>query len=135
MTKGSAPRPITLLHLSDLQFGCHHRFGRLGAAEEHPDAAFDTLLARLQQDLRDLVDGQGQPLRPDLVLLTGDLAEWGRKSEMEDVLRFTRALAETLALPPERLVIVPGNHDINRSLCEAYFARCQGEETEPQYPY
>jgi WD40 repeat protein len=133
MTKG--PEPITLLHLSDLQFGRHHRFGRLGAAEAHPDAAFDTLLARLQQDLRDLVDEHGQPLRPELVLLTGDLAEWGRKSEMEDVLRFTRALAEALALPPERLVIIPGNHDINRNLCEAYFAQCKGEETEPRPPY
>jgi 3',5'-cyclic AMP phosphodiesterase CpdA len=119
MTKGPAPRPITLLHLSDLQFGRHHRFGRLCAAEEHPGTAFDTLLARLQQDLRDLVDEQGQPLRPELVLLTGDLAEWGRKSEFEDVLRFTRALTEALALPRERLVIIPGNHDINRSLCEA----------------
>ncbi len=135
MTKVPAPRPITLLHLSDLQFGRHHRFGRLGAVDEHPDAAFDTLLARLQQDLRDLADEQGQPLRPELVLLTGDLAEWGRKSEMEDVLRFTRSLAESLALPPERLVIIPGNHDINRSLCEAYFAQCKGEEIEPRPPY
>lgn len=135
MTKVPAPRPITLLHLSDLQFGRHHRFGRLGAADEHPDAAFDTLLARLQQDLRDLTDEQGQPLRPELVLCTGDLAEWGRKSEMEDVLRFTRSLAEALALPPERLVIIPGNHDINRSLCEAYFAQCKGEEIEPRPPY
>jgi WD40 repeat protein/3',5'-cyclic AMP phosphodiesterase CpdA len=141
MTKG--PRPITLLHLSDLQFGRHHRFGRLGAprqqsdqpSEESPDAAFDSLFARLQQDLRDLEDADGQRLAPDLVLLTGDLAEWGRKSEFEDVLRFTRALAALLTLPPERLVIVPGNHDINRALCRAYFDQCEGEETQPRPPY
>jgi 3',5'-cyclic AMP phosphodiesterase CpdA len=33
------------------------------------------------------------------------------------------------------VVIVPGNHDINRKLCEAYFAQCEGEEQKPVAPY
>jgi len=39
------PTPITILHVSDLQFGHKHQFGRLALGD--PDAAFDTLLARL----------------------------------------------------------------------------------------
>jgi calcineurin-like phosphoesterase family protein len=128
-------RSITLLHLSDLQFGRYHRFGRLGATGDDPDAAFDTLFARLEQDLRGLKDGAGQLVKPDLAVLTGDLAEWGRKSEFEDILRFARSLAALLELPAERLVIVPGNHDVNRALCQAYFATCEGNEETPRPPY
>jgi 3',5'-cyclic AMP phosphodiesterase CpdA len=128
-------RSITLLHLSDLQFGRHHRFGRLGTTGEDPDAAFDTLLARLKQDLRGLKDAAGEVAKPDLAVLTGDLAEWGRKSEFEDVLRFAQSLAALLGVPTERLVIVPGNHDINRALCRAYFATSEGNEEIPKPPY
>jgi formylglycine-generating enzyme required for sulfatase activity/3',5'-cyclic AMP phosphodiesterase CpdA len=131
----STVRPIVVLHLSDLQFGKNHRFAWQGTGESDPDAAFDTLLARLQQDLRELKDDAGRSLVPDLIVLTGDLAEWGRKSEFEDVLRFTRSLAETFSLNSERCVIVPGNHDINRDLCEAYFKECKGDEMEPEAPY
>ena len=45
-------RPITLLHLSDTQFGRNHRFGRL--ALPPPDDSFDTLLTRLGDDLGSL---------------------------------------------------------------------------------
>lgn len=36
---------LTLLHLSDTQFGRYHRFGNLGSTK--PDEAFDSLLTRL----------------------------------------------------------------------------------------
>jgi len=52
---------------------------------------------------------------------SGDLAEWARKSEFEDALEFLVKLSDHLKLPRRRFVIVPGNHDINRSLCESYF--------------
>ena len=81
---------ITLLHLSDLQFGRHHRFGRLGLPS--PDDKFDDLLSRLTDDLRTLEDDHG--LRPDLLIVTGDLAEWGLKSEFADVLRLLEGLTE-----------------------------------------
>ena len=79
------PKPITILHISDIQFGHKHRFGRLGD-EDQSDAAFDTLLARLTLDLDQLRDAHG--LKPDLLVVSGDLAEWGRKSEFEDALKF-----------------------------------------------
>jgi formylglycine-generating enzyme required for sulfatase activity/3',5'-cyclic AMP phosphodiesterase CpdA len=131
----TATRSIVVLHLSDLQFGKNHRFAWQGAADADPEAAFDTLLARLQQDLRELKDGDERALVPDLIVLTGDLAEWGRKSEFEHVLRFTRSLTNTWTPSSKQCVIVPGNHDINRDSCEGYFKECKGDEMEPEPPY
>ncbi|HEV3077061.1 MAG TPA: hypothetical protein VHB47_21745 [Thermoanaerobaculia bacterium] len=68
-----ARSPLTILHLSDVQFGKDHRFA--GAAATAADDVYDTLLSRLVEDLRNLRDEMA--LRPDLVLLTGDIAEWG----------------------------------------------------------
>ena len=127
----SEPTPITILHLSDIQFGQKHQFGRLALGD--PDAAFDTLLERLTQDLDQLRDEHG--LKPDLLVVSGDLAEWGRKSEFEDALKFLAHLAEHLGLARRRVVVVPGNHDVSRKLCESYFNECEGRETEPERPF
>jgi WD40 repeat protein/3',5'-cyclic AMP phosphodiesterase CpdA len=123
--------PLTILHLSDVQFGKDHRFA--GAAATGADDVYDTLLSRLVEDLKGLRDETA--LRPELVLLTGDFAEWGRKSELDDALRFVRGLAEFLGLGRDRVVLNPGNHDVNRDLCEGYFATCAGNEEQPQEPF
>lgn len=70
-TARSGDVTITILHVSDMQFGRNHRFGRLGLGGA--DEKFDTLVKRLTDDLDKLRDDQG--LKPDLVALTGDLAE------------------------------------------------------------
>lgn len=111
---------ITILHLSDLQFGRHHRFGRFGLTD--PDVQADKLVARLTRDLEDL--RKTHNLHPDLVIVTGDLAEWARPKELDD-------LAAFLTLAHSRFSIVPGNHDINRGVCECYFIDCQQEEGRP----
>lgn len=125
--------PLTVLHLSDVQFGKDHRFAGLRLAA--PDAPYQTLLARLVEDLDGLNDEEGKPLQPDLIFVTGDLAEWGRKSELDDALAMIQGLSGHLHLPPDRVVLIPGNHDINRPLCEGYFATSRGNEEEPQEPY
>ena len=125
------PRPTTILHLSDIQFGRNHRFG--WADPKSPDDAFDTLLSRVQKDLDLLARDNG--LKPDLIALTGDLAEWGLKSEFEDVAKFAQGLCESTGLPRSRVVLLPGNHDINRSASEAYFLECKSEEQDPVKPF
>lgn len=56
---------ITILHLSDLQFGRNHRFGRFGLTEQ--DIRADTLFARLKRDLEDVCKHPN--LHPDLVVV------------------------------------------------------------------
>ncbi|WP_437299044.1 HipA N-terminal domain-containing protein [Sorangium sp. So ce426] len=118
-------KPVTLLHLSDLQFGPHHRF-------EGPSSP-GSLLQRLRDDLDRLREEDGT--RPDLVLLTGDLTEYGMKSQFDQLLSFAHGLTEVTELPPRRVVVVPGNHDVNWKLCEAYFAERAGNEERPLLPY
>jgi HipA-like protein len=119
------PRPITLLHLSDPQFGPHHRF-------EGP-ASPGGFLHRLRDDLARLRAEEG--VRPDLVLLTGDLVEHGLKSQFEELYAFAHGISEVTELAPRRVVMVPGNHDINWKLSEAYFAERAGHEEQPRPPY
>lgn len=45
----STRESVTILHLSDTQFGRHHRFGNLQGTAE--DGKFDTLVKRLEIDL------------------------------------------------------------------------------------
>lgn len=66
-------KSVTILHLSDLQFGKNHRFAGVDLAGlPNP---YDTLLARLWEDLHRL--RQNHDLQPDLLIITGDLTEWG----------------------------------------------------------
>jgi len=124
---------LTLLHLSDLQFGVNYRFAGVemtGFKNPH-----DTLLSRLQQDLRLLAEQKG--IRPDLVIVTGDLAEWGKTEEFTLARNFLEKLIdrEHLNLPRERVAIIPGNHDINRKACEAYFNNCDADGLKPVAPW
>jgi uncharacterized protein YjbI with pentapeptide repeats/3',5'-cyclic AMP phosphodiesterase CpdA/WD40 repeat protein len=122
---------LTLLHLSDPQFGRHHHDaeGVTAADREH-----DTLRARLLQDLRALEDG-GEPVRPELVVVTGDLSEWARPSELQAFETFAAGLLEGLQLPRDRLVLVPGNHDVSWAGCEAHWKHCEAHERTPSPPY
>jgi DNA repair exonuclease SbcCD nuclease subunit len=125
------PESLTLLHISDMQFGRNHRFGQLGL-HETSETTFDTLFQRLSDDLALL---EKDSVRPQIIIVSGDLAEIGKKEEFADALELLIQLAERLQIPRERIVIVPGNHDINRKLSEAYFATCEGEGEEPVKPY
>lgn len=91
----------TLLHLSDL----HIR----NDAEEKTDRSMvlDPLLERLETDYR-------KGLRPELVLVTGDIAFQGIAEEYALALPFFQTLLKTLHLGTECLYLVPGNHDVYR---------------------
>jgi formylglycine-generating enzyme required for sulfatase activity len=53
--------------------------------------------------------------RPDLVLVTGDLAATGAAEEYQTAESALRALAQATQVPLGRVVVVPGNHDIDRA--------------------
>jgi calcineurin-like phosphoesterase family protein len=94
--------PIRLLHLSDVHF----------AAGKAWDA--DPVLQALAFFIRKEAEAG---LVPDLVAITGDLAFSGKKEEYELALDwFRRQLWPALpGLPSDRLLLVPGNHDVDRS--------------------
>ncbi len=128
---GARVSELTVLHLSDTQYGREHLFGGNGLTSA--DRSHDTLFNRLHDDLSALADAHG--LRPDLMIVTGDLAEWGLRSEFGQVSEFLAALCEAVEIPRRHVAIVPGNHDINRRACAAYFLECESEEETPAPPY
>ena len=146
------PDTVTVLHLTDLRFGRDpgaaggHRDGigghpggadgcpgvpggRPGAEPETPESLF----RRIDDDLAWLVAAHG--LRPDLVVVTGDLAEHGIRSELTRARDFLETLAEELRLPRDRVAVVPGEHDVNYKACRAYFDLREADERRPVPPY
>lgn len=122
---------ITLLHISDLQFGRHHRFGNLAAGD--PNADLETLFTRLHDGLKDRVLKKN--VRPEVIVVSGDLAEQGQRSEFDDARDFLVNLCAELDVPRSNVILVPGNHDVNWKFSEAYFNECEGDEGEPKAPY
>jgi 3',5'-cyclic AMP phosphodiesterase CpdA len=114
---------IALLHVPG------PRFGR-GMAE-HLDAR--DLQSRIWAHVTQLTDA-GAPA-PDLILVTGDLMESGRPGEWNDALTFLTGLRVLLGLEPDRLIIVPGGHDVSRVACHSYFLLCESRDIQPQQPY
>lgn len=124
-------RPITLLQVSDMQFGQNHRFGRLSKYD--PEASFDSLLQRLTDDLDGLKHDHN--LIPQMVVASGDLAERGLPGEFEQAREFLNRMAQHLGLEHERIIIVPGNHDINRKLSQVHFLTAEAKGKAPIPPF
>lgn len=133
MAARESGRAITIVHLSDLRFGWGHRFGSL--APPKVDDTFGALLAAIHEDLGKLRSPESATVRPDLLVLSGDLTENARPSELRDVLLFVNGLARALGLERHRVAVVPGNRDVNLDACAAYFSNCRAEEKQPEPPY
>ena len=93
-----SPSSITWLHLSDLHF--------------RKSQAYDENIV-LKALLHDLVE---QQVRPDLIAVSGDIAFSGQPAEYDLARRFFDDLLQTTGLNEDRLFLVPGNHDVDRSL-------------------
>jgi hypothetical protein len=99
-------RSVTWLHVSDLhartcelaeQKRCWKALARdIGAfsarAPEHPDIS-----------------------APDLIFISGDVAQSGAPAEYRRAREALRRICDAARVPMERVFIVPGNHDIDRS--------------------
>lgn len=96
-------RTIRILHLSDL----HFRTGSGGTAWDSK-----SVLGRLVTDTVELAQGGH---KPDLVVITGDIAFSGQPEEYELAKQWiSDELLPAVQLTPRELVIAPGNHDVDR---------------------
>lgn len=94
----SVVRPV-ILHISDLQFG---------RAYSRPRDLADSILA-----------GISGPEMPNVVVVSGDLAQTGNPVEYSEAGVFLERLCRGLGIREDerdRVVLCPGNHDVNWSL-------------------
>ena len=52
----------------------------------------------------------------DLVCFTGDVADWGHPKEYEKATHRLSRILNAVGVPPSRMFVVPGNHDVQRSV-------------------
>ncbi|MBX6769023.1 MAG: TIR domain-containing protein, partial [Actinomadura rubrobrunea] len=126
---GDDTRPrehLSVLHVSG------PRFGRTLAEPDEPTTATE-LQDRIWSDVTRLTDA-GVP-RPDLLVVTGNLTHSGSRKEFAEALSFLTSLRALLGLEAQRVVVVPGPHDVTRAACQAYFSSCEADDIEPQPPY
>lgn len=95
---------LRVLHISDL----HER----GPREAEPWRRRRTLGDAWERNLAELL--QDGPV--DLVCFTGDAADWGLPEEYDAATSLFEAILDRLQVAKERLFLIPGNHDINRTL-------------------
>ncbi|WP_024936760.1 TIR domain-containing protein, partial [Actinomadura welshii] len=124
---GDEPRErLSVLHVSG------PRFGRTLAEPGEPTTAAE-LQDRIWSDVTRLADA-GVP-RPDLLVVTGNITHSGSRKEFAEALSFLTSLRALLGLEAQRVVVVPGTHDVTRAACQAYFSSCEADDIEPQPPY
>ena len=114
MQKKDIHDPIRILHLSDIHF----------CADKEWDA--EPVLRALARFIAGEVE---QGLVPHLVAITGDLAFSGQAGEYTKALDWLKnqlwpALPESL--PRDRLLLVPGNHDVDRTKVDFIAQATQG---------
>lgn len=117
---------ISLLHIAG------PRFGR-GMAEPDEPLHAKELQERIWANVTTLTDTGVS--KPDLVVVSGDLTESAKPREIDEALTFLTGLRVLLGLEPDRLLVVPGGHDVSKAACLSYFARCEAKEISPQEPY
>jgi WD40 repeat protein/predicted MPP superfamily phosphohydrolase len=96
-------RALTWIHLADLHFGVpkdgdRHRF-------DQP--------AVMRAIARDVSECAAKP--PDFIFVTGDVAWSGQTSEYEEARAWLTELLQAAGVTSEKLRLVPGNHDVDRS--------------------
>ena len=103
----SEPRKWTCIHLSDIHFRTKRANGEAVLNADIRDQLIKDV-SRLTQE--------GQTF--NAVLVSGDLAFSGKPAEYEDARKFLDNVCEAAEIEATEVWMVPGNHDVDRSLIQ-----------------
>ena len=99
---------FTWLHLSDLHLTCKNDGKDWTVKSINQDVVIRSLLDAIEKELIK------KQQKPNLIFITGDLVHGGKAEEYQVAKEFCDQLLKITELPKQRLLIVPGNHDVNR---------------------
>lgn len=103
---------LTWLHISDVHFETADSGTRRNYWAQ--DKVKETFIRDLPELLRE------EHLEPDIVFLTGDVAFSGDRKEYDIAVKFLDELRQRLPKPNVPIMLIPGNHDVCRSVAERY---------------
>jgi calcineurin-like phosphoesterase family protein len=95
---------VAYIHLSDIHFGQE----RGGAVVVHTDVK-DRLVEDIATEVAKLANSKA-----DGVIITGDIAYSGKRSEYDEAARWLDRVASAAKCDITDILVVPGNHDIDR---------------------
>lgn len=96
---------MVILHLSDIHFG-----------RDNPEYKVNGEFQNKKQILQELLISIGNSsIKPDHIIVTGDMAWYGRKVDFDEALLWFRELLNVTKLSGSNLTFCPGNHDVNRA--------------------
>lgn len=96
---------LKFLHISDLHLK--------GSREKEPWRRRRVLGEAWQRNLETLLNEEGEI---DFIVFTGDAANFGQPDEFDEATAFLTALLTEINLNADRLFVIPGNHDVDRTI-------------------
>ena len=93
---------IKILHLSDLHFTVNNTSQNI---------VLSSLYKKIENDIV-------PTNKPDILIITGDIAFSGKQKEYEKAKEYIDSIANLCKIKHENIFIVPGNHDVDREKIE-----------------
>lgn len=109
------------IHLSDLHVAATTR---AGSVDNSARANKTWLIAQSDEDNHDYIQVFCDYIKQKLIecelylIVSGDVADSSEKIEYDCAKQFLQKIMDQLGIPKNQVLIVPGNHDINRHECE-----------------
>ena len=96
---------MIILHLSDIHFG-----------RDNPQYKSRGEFSNKEKILQDLLLFiKNNTMKPDHIVVTGDIAWFGKKEDFDEALIWFKELLAITSLSGSDITFCPGNHDVNRS--------------------
>ena len=96
---------MIILHLSDIHFG-----------RDNPQYNIRGEFSNKKKILQDLlISIRDNMLKPDHIVVTGDVAWFGKKKDFDEAIEWFRELLDVTKLSGSDITFCPGNHDVNRA--------------------
>lgn len=96
---------MVILHLSDIHFG-----------RDNPEYMVEGKLSNKKEILRNLLTSiRDNTMKPNHIIVTGDVAWFGKKEDFDEALVWFKELLNVTSLSCSDISFCPGNHDVNRA--------------------
>lgn len=117
-------KPIRVLHCADLMIAVRS----VMAKECSPSGVVAAMIRDVELECGDFVN-------PDLVTVPGNIAGQARLGEYEAAFEIFGAMRERFEIDYRRIVVVPGDRDVNKLRCQAYFLQREADGLAPVPPF